>query len=96
MHPDSSDLDAFLVANAVIDWRCSAILTKAHELAAHLHNDVEKACRLFEWVRDEIPHSADVNSDMVTCSASEVLRAKTGICYAKSHLLAALRQGVLS
>ena len=37
-----------------------------------------------------MPHSFDVDAEVVTCKASEVLAAKTGICYAKSHLLAAL------
>ena len=45
----------------------------------------------FEYVRDNISHSADIKSQApTTCKASEVLKAKHGICYAKSHLLAAL------
>nr|MDE7287934.1 transglutaminase-like domain-containing protein [Oscillospiraceae bacterium] len=31
-----------------------------------------------------------INEDTVTCTASEVLKAGHGICFAKSHLLAAL------
>jgi transglutaminase-like putative cysteine protease len=45
-------------------------------------------------VRDAIPHSNDVGLDVVTCTASEVLRHGTGICFAKSHLLAALLRTV--
>ncbi|HKX31600.1 MAG TPA: transglutaminase family protein, partial [Blastocatellia bacterium] len=48
------------------------------------------ARRCFEWVRDEIRHTYDYGLTQVTCRASEVLEAGTGICYAKSHLLAAL------
>ncbi|MCL2378575.1 MAG: transglutaminase family protein [Defluviitaleaceae bacterium] len=44
----------------------------------------------FEYVRDNISHSADIMGKRVTCTASEVLMAKEGICYAKSHLLAAI------
>lgn len=44
----------------------------------------------YEYVRDQISHSADINEDIITCSASEVLKAGHGICFAKSHLLAAL------
>ncbi len=51
---------------------------------------LETARRSFEWVRDEIRHSADFRVDIVTCSASETLIAKAGLCLAKSHLLAAL------
>jgi transglutaminase-like putative cysteine protease len=41
-------------------------------------------------VRDTIPHSSDIDVDVVTCAASEVLAHRTGLCYAKSHLLAAM------
>lgn len=51
---------------------------------------IEAARRSFEWVRDEVRHSADFRVDTVTCSASETLIAKAGLCLAKSHLLAAL------
>ena len=40
------------------------------------------------------PHSHDAGLDRVTCSASEVLQYGTGICFAKSHLLAALLRAV--
>jgi len=38
---------------------------KAQELAKGLPNDVEKARCLFQWVRDEIPHSKDIGADVV-------------------------------
>jgi transglutaminase-like putative cysteine protease len=47
----------------------------------------------FEFVRDKIAHSWDIQSRRVTARASEVLRYGEGICYAKSHLLAALLRG---
>ena len=54
--------------------------------------DIIRTC--FEFVRDEIQHSWDYQTDNpeapATCRASEVLQHKTGFCYAKSHLLAAL------
>ena len=39
---------------------------------------------------DNISHSGDIGGEVVTCSASEVIEHGQGICYAKSHLLAAL------
>jgi hypothetical protein len=45
---------------------------------------------IFEFVRDEIDHSTDVETETQTCRASEVLEKGTGLCYAKSHLLAGL------
>jgi transglutaminase-like putative cysteine protease len=49
---------------------------------------VARAC--FEFVRDAIRHSVDYRLNPVTCRASDVLHFRTGYCYAKSHLLAAL------
>ncbi len=83
-------LEEYLRSTEVIDWQHPDVLSKAKELAAGKENltDVARAC--FEWVRDEIKHIGDYDIQTVACSASEVLKAGSGICYAKSHLLAAL------
>ena len=47
----------------------------------------------FEFVRDQVAHSWDIGSRRVTGRASEALHHREGICYAKSHLLAALLRG---
>lgn len=44
----------------------------------------------YEYVRDEISHSWDIQASRVTCRASDVLHSRHGICYAKSNLLAAI------
>jgi transglutaminase-like putative cysteine protease len=51
---------------------------------------VEAARRAFELVRDEIPHSWDIRSHVVTRTATECLQHREGLCYAKAMLLAAL------
>lgn len=82
-------MDPFLRATAVIDHDHPAV----RELAARLRagdEPVETARRAYEWVRDEVIHTADRPVDLVPCAASEVLAARTGLCFAKSHLLAAL------
>lgn len=87
---DSDDLTAYLQASDIIDWQHAAILELAHHLASthQTTEDIAKAC--FEWVRDEIHHSSDYKMNPVTCRASDVLKYRTGYCFAKSHLLAAL------
>lgn len=57
---------------------------------------VAAAEAVFLFVRDEVRHSWDVGGRRVTCLASDVLRHREGLCYAKSHLAAALlrRAGV--
>lgn len=56
-------------------------------------DDIATARRLFEFVRDSIAHSWDIQSERVTAKASEALEHREGICYAKTHLLAALLRG---
>lgn len=80
----------FLQASEVIDWTHREVLSKAKELSSRLARPEDIAHICFEWVRDEIQHSFDFKRNPVTCCASEVLAARTGYCYAKSHLLAAL------
>lgn len=83
-------LTAFLASTAVVDWYHADVRTLAWCLAGGERDAVEVARRCFEWVRDEVRHSLDAGDTIVTCAASEVLAHRTGFCYAKSHLLAAL------
>lgn len=94
MYPESDDLSEYLMSDAVVDWQTPAVLEKALELTRPLSDEVAKARCLYEWVRDCIPHSNDAGLDIVTCTASEVLLHSTGICFAKSHLMAALLRAV--
>lgn len=90
MTPETDDLTPYLRATAVVDGNHPDVAAKAADVAGDAATDVERARALFEWVRDEIPHSWDIQSRLVTCTASEVLEKGTGICFAKSHLLAAM------
>lgn len=57
-------------------------------------NEIDRIRSVFEYVRDNIDHSYDIKNPEVTRRASEVLEKKHGICYAKSHLLAAILRGM--
>jgi transglutaminase-like putative cysteine protease len=83
-------MDAFLKSTEVIDWQHPGVLDRARALGEGRTSPVEVARRCFQWVRDEIKHSQDYGLTPVTCAASEVLQERSGFCYAKSHLLAAL------
>lgn len=80
----------YLASTDLIDWKHPDILSKAKELSQGLDDQVTIAKACFEFVRDKIKHSNDYKLNPVTCKASDVLKHKTGYCYAKSHLLAAL------
>jgi transglutaminase-like putative cysteine protease len=90
MKLQSPHLADYLTCTPIIDWETPAIIAQTQAITRSLTCDTEKARALFEWVRDTIPHSWDMRTDVVTCTASEVLQQRTGLCYAKSHLLAAM------
>ncbi|MCG7948367.1 MAG: transglutaminase family protein [Candidatus Thiodiazotropha taylori] len=80
----------YLASTDLIDWKHPDILRKAKALSQGLDDQAAIAKACFEFVRDKIKHSNDFKLNPVTCKASDVLKHKTGYCYAKSHLLAAL------
>ena len=83
-------MNKYLQSTQIIDWKTPKISSKAKQLAENLNTpfNIAKAC--FTYVRDDIKHSNDYQLNPITCKASDVLQHKTGYCYAKSHLLAAL------
>jgi transglutaminase-like putative cysteine protease len=93
----SSDKRLILLG-AVGDYlRCSDIVDFDDPAVAVLGDavsggdDVAVLRRAFELVRDRFPHSYDAGAEAgIACSASDVVRLGHGLCYAKSHLLAAL------
>lgn len=80
----------YLENSEFIDWESPEIQALALELKGNSESDFDIAKACFEYVRDSIKHTWDYKIDSITCKASDVLRHKTGYCYAKSHLLAAL------
>lgn len=80
----------YLFPSKYIDFEDKDVSAVACSLARGATSEQVLVRQCFEFVRDEIQHSADFKLNPVTCKASEALRHKTGYCYAKSHLLAAL------
>jgi len=83
-------MEKYLSVSETIDWQHPEIIELAKQIASRHETSTAIAKACFEWVRDEIFHSVDYQMNPVTCRASDVLKYKTGYCYAKSHLLAAL------
>ncbi|MBP1560444.1 MAG: transglutaminase domain-containing protein [Oscillospiraceae bacterium] len=88
--PSSDNIEEYLKKDDVIDYNNDIIANLADLLFQRADSEIEFIKAAYEYVRDHISHSADKNEDIITCSASEVLKAGHGICFAKSHLLAAL------
>lgn len=86
----SNKIEEYLKHDDVIDYEKEVIAELADALFQKADGELDFIRRAYEFVRDHISHSADQGEDIVTCTASEVLKAGHGICFAKSHLLAAL------
>jgi Transglutaminase-like enzymes, putative cysteine proteases len=84
------NLSEFLKENEYVNYTAENIVLKAEELFKGIDNDIEKTKIAYEYVRDEILHSFDIEAKIITTKASDVLKYKTGICHAKANLLAAL------
>ena len=82
--------EKYLQESAIINWQHPAIIQRAEEIFSNSKSELDYIKNSFEYVRDQIQHSWDFQAQVVTCTASQVLEHKTGYCYAKSHLLAAL------
>lgn len=83
-------MNKYLLESKYIDFSNSEVNETALALADSCSSETVLVRRCFEFVRDEIQHSLDFKRNPVTCRASDVLAHKTGYCFAKSHLLAAL------
>ena len=87
------DLAPYLEASDIIDFgdqTSCEIAALSSAILERSTDEIDYIKNAFEYVRDNISHSADILGKVITCRASEVLQEKEGICYAKSHLLAAI------
>ncbi len=83
-------MQEYLAESELVDFSNKRVSALASSLARGCESDVETAERCFMYVRDQITHSGDVQADITTCKASDVLKHATGWCYAKAILLTAL------
>ena len=83
-------MQEYLQESELVDFSNKRVFALATSLARGCESDVEVAERCFMYVRDQITHSGDVQADITTYKASDVLKHGTGWCYAKAILLAAL------
>jgi transglutaminase-like putative cysteine protease len=85
----TKDLSSYLEETEIINYYHPSIQQQLEIFRGKAETKWEAAQMAFDFVRDEIQHSFDINGKKVTITASETLELKEGICYAKAHLLAA-------
>ena len=83
-------MEEYLIETPSIDYMNFNILEKVQELKNQSNDNLDYIKRSYIFVRNDIPHSWDIKIEVVSRTASEVLENKTGICWTKSCLLAAL------
>jgi len=83
-------MQKYLEATEIVDYHNKEVYALAMSLSKDCKTDTQIAKNCFEYVRDEISHSGDCKAEITTLKASDVLKYKTGWCYAKSILLAGL------
>lgn len=86
---ESANKEDYLLETEEVDFGHLVIREQVRKWDRMALNESELVKEVFEYVRDEIAHSWDIQSTRVTRRASEVLIFKEGICYAKSNLFAA-------
>ncbi|MDF2987621.1 MAG: acetylornithine/succinylornithine aminotransferase [Eubacterium sp.] len=83
-------LQQYVKADSLIDFTSNLVSSLAEKLELSEMDEISATKRAYEYVRDNFPHTFDVDGKEVACSASDVIKLGHGICYAKAHLLTAL------
>lgn len=88
------DLGKYLKSSYYVDYDNENIKNLVDAKFKSADNPIETIEKAFLFVRDKIAHSWDIQSSKVTVTASQALKSKEGICYAKANLLAAILRSV--
>jgi transglutaminase-like putative cysteine protease len=79
----------YLRCSEIVDFDDAAVSLLADSVAGG--DDIAVLKKSFELVRDRFTHSFDAGAEAgIACCASDVVSLGHGLCYAKSHLLAAI------
>ncbi|QCR32630.1 transglutaminase family protein [Lysinibacillus sp. SGAir0095] len=87
---ESIDIGDYLNELYVVNYSHESIKKQVALLFSENQTDIDKVKIAFEYVRDQIAQSLDIQSQYVPCRANEVLKYGEGVCFAKANLLAAL------
>lgn len=70
---ESEKIEDYLLELNEVNYSNLIIKEKLSEIFNQSQTEIEKAKVAFEFVRDEISHSWDIQSKRITCNASDVL-----------------------
>src|SRR5690606_41633311 len=81
----ANELGQYLAADEIIDGDHPRIVALSVQLRDRQPGRVGYARAAYEYVRDRIAHSFDVEDPRVSISASETLANGVGLCFAKAR-----------
>ncbi|MGB9936521.1 MAG: transglutaminase-like domain-containing protein [Methanobacterium sp.] len=86
----SNNLNDYMECSEIINCNNIEIQKIGENLSQGIVNEIALIKNVYEFVRDEIGHSVDAGKNIITYNASDVLKEGHGLCFGKSHLLAAI------
>jgi transglutaminase-like putative cysteine protease len=90
LKPEIDDINKYLNSSEIIDFEDKDIQKTTMDLSRGIEDEIQMIKTVYEFVRDDISHSIDIGSNKVTYKASDVLKYGHGLCFANSHLFAAI------
>jgi len=90
---ESNNINDYLKETQYVDYNNYLLKEKSKELFDNLSDEISEIKVAFEFVRDKIQHSWDIQNEVISIVASKVLNQGNGVCWEKSILLSALLRG---
>lgn len=85
-----NDFDKFLSEDEYVNYSNDSVKKLAQKLSGKETDKVKITKKIYEYVRDQIPHSFDIDSKNIAAKASDVIKMNNGVCHAKAVLFTAL------
>lgn len=84
------DFTLYLENSEIIDFKSDEVQKICKKFEEFSDDEILLAEKAFYFVQNEFPHSSDCKKTELAISASDVIKNGHGICFAKSHLYAAI------
>ncbi len=84
------DFSLYLENTPIIDFKSEEVQKICERFTEFKQNPILLAQKAFYFVQNNFPHSSDCKKTELSISASDVIKNGHGICFAKSHLYAAI------
>ncbi|MDD6929254.1 MAG: transglutaminase domain-containing protein [Treponema sp.] len=84
------DFSLYLENTPIVDYSSSEVQAVCAQFEQFRDNQILLAEKAFYFVQNHFPHTSDCKRTELSISASDVIKNGHGLCFAKSHLYAAI------